>query len=76
MNAPCRPIAVLILYGSLLLACAGCQRPLWKKVDIHGAGYSQAEEEDLAELRPKANEKRFSGVDNRARDIERNLGVR
>lgn len=50
---------------------AGCQ-----PFDLRGNGYDEATQELTKNLRPEADEARLSGIDARARDIERNLGVR
>jgi len=56
------------------LLCAplvGCQRWNWR-----GEGYDRETNELTANLRGGDDEKQFGGFDQRARDIERNLGVR
>lgn len=51
--------------------CGGCSRWNWrgKGFDDNSAGWTD-------KMRPPADEKQFSGLDARAKEIERNLGVR
>jgi hypothetical protein len=50
---------------------AGCK--CWNP---RGQGYGDQAESWTKHLRPPADERRLSGLDAKARDIERNLGVR
>ena len=52
-------------------AIAGCRNYNWR-----GTGYSEQAQSWTKNLRPPADELRFSGLDAKARDIERSLGVR
>jgi len=54
----------------LLTMVSGCNRWNWR-----GHGYDE-ETAWTSKIRLPADEKQFTGLDNRARDIERNLGVR
>ena len=62
---------------SLLLAAvaaatiAGCRSFDWR-----GKGYDDQTQSWTKDLRPPADESRLSGLDAKARDIERSLGVR
>jgi hypothetical protein len=61
--------------GAALLCAAmisGCCRPF----DLRGKGLGENADGGMAGLRPPADERRFTGLDGKARDIERNLGVR
>ncbi|MGD9720943.1 MAG: hypothetical protein AB7O59_02685 [Pirellulales bacterium] len=55
----------------IALAGTGCKR--W---DLRGHGFEDKSNEWVQKMRPPADESRFSGTDARAREIERNLGVR
>ena len=63
--------------SSLLLAAvatatiAGCRSFNWR-----GQGYDERAQAWTKDLRPPADEARLSGLDAKARDIERSLGVR
>jgi hypothetical protein len=58
--------------ASLAVLSIGC-RPF----DLRGKGYGdQGGQTWTQNLRPPADERRFTGLDGRARDIERSLGVR
>jgi hypothetical protein len=50
---------------------AGCQRWNWR-----GEGFGDSSGRFAEKLRPPADEKQFSGLDTRAREVERDLGVR
>ncbi len=55
-----------------LLWTGGCARWNWR-----GHGYDEDNDAKIAQrLRPPADPKQFSGLDARAQDIERDLGVR
>ena len=54
-----------------MVAVSGCQQ--W---DLRGHGYDDDTNSLTKNLRPQADERQFTGVDARARDIERSLGVR
>jgi hypothetical protein len=62
-----------LITGLILLSAAGCAR--W---DWHGKGFEDKEDTSgwARKMRPPADEKRFSGLDARSQEIERNLGVR
>ena len=53
------------------LALSGCARWNWR-----GSGFGNNEGAWARKLRPPADEKQLSGLDARAQEIERNLGVR
>lgn len=53
------------------VSIAGCQR--W---NLRGQGYDDQAKSWTKDLRPPADEHQLSGVDAKARDIERSLGVR
>ena len=57
--------------AALLPVAAGCTR-----VDVRGKGFDDETSNWTKKLRPAADESKFSGVDARSREIERNLGVR
>lgn len=63
--------AILI---TLSLPLAGCQR--LREHKWRGHGYGQEVNSLTENLRPPADERQMTGFDERARDIERNLGVR
>ena len=70
------PVAVCL---ALTVAnCLGCQS--WNSesgiLGWRGNGYDERVNALTEDLRPPGDERRFTGVDNRARDIERSLGVR
>lgn len=67
--------AVLLAIAITLIASsAGCQR--LRQYKWRGTGFD-ADTNSLTEnLRPPADERQMSGFDERARDIERNLGLR
>jgi hypothetical protein len=73
-----RSAAVLTLV-SLSALCSGCQSwhndtGIWS---WRGKGYNDDDLNHLTQnLRPPGDERQFSGVDAKARDIERSLGVR
>ncbi|HEX3725493.1 MAG TPA: hypothetical protein VHV08_04595 [Pirellulales bacterium] len=54
-----------------LMAAGGCARWNWR-----GKGYNDQDTTWARKMRPPADEKQFSGLDARAQDIERDLGVR
>jgi hypothetical protein len=62
-------LAVLVAGG--LVVAPGCCRWDWR-----GKGFGDDEGAWAQKMRPPADEKHFSGVDARAQEIERNLGVR
>lgn len=63
--------AILI---TLALPLVGCQR--LREYKWRGHGYGQEVNALTENLRPPADERQMTGFDERARDIERNLGVR
>lgn len=65
-------VRALLLAGGLCLASVyGCSGWNWR-----GQGFGNNEGRWAQNLRPPADERQFSGVDARAQEIERNLGVR
>jgi hypothetical protein len=64
-----RVLTLLVVVG--LLAPAGCSR-----LDLRGDGFRDDWSKTAQRLRPPPDEKNFSGIDARSREIERNLGVR
>jgi len=68
---PSRRAAYLAVFAFALFAAVGCARWNWR-----GEGFGNNEGRWAQQLRPPADEKQFSGVDARAQEIERNLGVR
>ena len=56
---------------ALVVAPAGCRRWNWR-----GDGFGDDTGNFAQKLRPPADEARFSGLDERSREIERDLGVR
>ena len=70
LSAGTRWIVLLtIIVG--LLSGAGCARWNWR-----GKGYNDDSSGWTRGYRPPADEKQLSGLDARAQEIERNLGVR
>ncbi len=71
--------AILTLLIPLSAACCGCQSwhagtGIW---NWRGKGYNDDDLNHLTQnLRPPGDERQFSGIDAKARDIERSLGVR
>lgn len=65
-NLIIRGVSALVL----LSVMSGCTRWNWR-----GHGYDEPTAW-TSKIRLPADEKQFTGLDNRARDIERNLGVR
>ncbi len=63
-----RPLLALAVAAATLV---GCQRWNWQ-----GNGYDDQVNALTKDLRPPADERRFTGVDAQAHDIERSLGVR
>jgi hypothetical protein len=58
----------------LLLPAIGCARFNW---NWRGKGFDDDESSSWArKMRPPADETKFSGLDARSQEIERNLGVR
>jgi hypothetical protein len=62
---------VVCLATVALLGAAGCC-----KLNLRGKGFDDNSGTWAQKLRPPADESKFSGTDERSRDIERNLGVR
>ncbi|REK17939.1 MAG: hypothetical protein DWQ37_05305 [Planctomycetota bacterium] len=58
----------------LVTALVGCQN--WKDWNWRGKGYDDDVNSLTKGYRPAGDERSFSGLDARARDIESNLGVR
>jgi hypothetical protein len=61
----------LMLAAACAAAIAGCRPFNWR-----GQGYDEQTKALTKDLRPPADESRLTGLDARARDIERSLGVR
>lgn len=66
--------AVSAIALSLVLTLVGCQR--LRSYKWRGNGYGEEVNSLTENLRPPADEQHMTGLDERARDIERNLGVR
>lgn len=71
MNQASRMLRGWIYAAVVAATVAGCQTWNWR-----GAGYGENDERMPVNLRPPADERQFSGVNAKARDIERSLGVR
>jgi hypothetical protein len=56
---------------ALAIALGGCSRWNWR-----GPGFDDQTSGWTSKLRPAADEKQLTGLDARAQEIERNLGVR
>ncbi len=56
---------------ALALTASGCRRWNWR-----GEGFGDESGQWAQKMRPPADESRFSGIDARSREIERDLGVR
>jgi hypothetical protein len=67
--ARCLPCTIVVVLA--LAACPGCSRWNWR-----GEGFGDGTGRWAEKMRPPADEKQFSGLDARAQEIERNLGVR
>lgn len=65
------PLRWLLLVAVAAATFAGCQPFNWR-----GKGYDDQTQSLTKDLRPPADESRFAGLDAKARDIERSLGVR
>jgi hypothetical protein len=65
-----RAIYFLVICAALL-ALGGC-----KPIDIHGNGYGDFTSNWAENLRPPTRAGESVGLDKRAQEIERNLGVR
>ncbi len=61
----------LLLAAVAVATIAGCRPFNWR-----GQGYDDRTQTCTKDLRPPADESRLSGIDAKARDIERSLGVR
>jgi hypothetical protein len=59
---------------TLTFALTGCQR--LREHKWRGPGYGEEVNSLTRNLRPPSDERQMTGLDERARDIERNLGVR
>ncbi len=74
-----KPYRDILVWGmlALVLSVSGCQSAMKPtKWNWRGHGYGEDENSLTGNLRPPADERSMSGLDARARDIERNLGVR
>jgi hypothetical protein len=65
------PLGRLLCAVIFVATIAGCQPFNWR-----GQGYGERTKPWTENLRPPADEGQLSGIDAKARDIERNLGVR
>jgi hypothetical protein len=74
MNRYFASAAFLAISFSLALPLVGCQR--LREHKWRGQGYDRDANSLTENLRPPADEQAMTGYDERARDIERNLGVR
>ena len=73
-SSPEKPVARSlwpVVLALIIMATSGCTRWDWR-----GKGYGDDSGRWAQEMRPPADEKQFSGLDARAQEIERNLGVR
>jgi hypothetical protein len=72
-GAPRRAILGLVVVAALAApgCCRCCQRWNWRGDGFGDEGGSWAQK-----MRPPADQKNFSGLDARSREIERDLGVR
>jgi hypothetical protein len=73
-NGPARTgrrISWAVIAAAIAFACLGCGRLNWR-----GTGYGDNSARWARKMRPPADEKSLSGLDARAQDIERDLGVR
>jgi hypothetical protein len=73
LTAPRRSSCALlwpIVAALALSAPAGCARWNWR-----GEGFGDNSGRWAQKMRPPADEKQFSGLDSRAREVERDLGV-
>ncbi len=74
-----RPSTIVALLLAIVVVCAhGCQSwhegtGIWS---WRGQGYDDEVNALTENLRPPGDQRRFTGIDAKARDIERNLGVR
>jgi hypothetical protein len=66
--------AVLAIAPILALPMVGCQQ--LREHKWRGHGYDKDVNSLTENVRPPADERSMTGYDERARDIERNLGVR
>jgi hypothetical protein len=64
-------LAVCLVASTLSGGCQSLRNGNWR-----GEGYDDSINQLTENLRPPGNEKSFAGIDARAREIERNLGVR
>ena len=64
-------LPLVLVAVALVLAAGGCRRWNWR-----GEGFGDDSGQWAQKLRPPADESRFSGIDTRSREIERDLGVR
>ncbi len=71
LRADSKTVCATFILAVSLMAVGGCGRWNWR-----GKGFGNSEGTWAQNMRPPADEKRFSGVDARAQEIERNLGVR
>ncbi len=62
---------MFVIVAITLLGTLGCG-----KLNLRGKGFDDNSGTWAQKLRPPADESQFSGMDERSREIERNLGVR
>lgn len=74
MNQYIASATLLAISCALALPLVGCQR--LREHKWRGHGYDKEVNSLTENLRPPADERSMTGYDERARDIERNLGVR
>jgi len=67
-----RPIFPCLVLAVVAGACAGGCR----KFDMRGDGYNDGTADWTSRLRTPTSQGQISGLDGRAQEIERNLGVR
>lgn len=66
-----RSLTLAIMIVAIGGPLAGCSR-----LDLRGDGFHDEWSKSARNFRPPADEKNLAGIDERSRDIERNLGVR
>jgi len=74
MNRYSASATLLTIAMMLAFSATGCQK--MREHKWRGHGYDKDVNSLTENLRPPADERSMTGYDERARDIERNLGVR